>query len=94
MKHHILANFSENVGDRSALLLEIQKLFASGAEIEGVHSYTVLPNCIDRANRYDVMIIVEMDKNALPNWDGSKLHHDWKEQFGTFLANKAIFDCE
>lgn len=94
MKHHILAKFSESVEDKSALLLEIQKLFAAGEEIGGVESYTVIPNCIDRANRYDVMIVVEMQKEALPNWDESKLHRDWKEKFGGFLEKKAIFDCE
>lgn len=94
MKHHILAKFNESVEDKSALLLDIQKLFAAGEEIEGVESYTVIPNCVDRPNRYDVMIIVEMQKEALPNWDESKLHHDWKDRFGAFLEKKAIFDCE
>ena len=94
MKHHILAKFNETVSDKTALLLDIQKLFATGEEIEGVQSYSVIPNCVDRANRYDLMIVVEMDKDALPNWDGSKLHHDWKDRFGAFLEKKAIFDCE
>ena len=94
MKHYILAKYNENVRDKSALLLDIRKLFASGEEIDGVQSYSVIPNCIDRANRYDVMIVVEMDKDALPNWDASGLHHDWKEQFGAFLEKKAIFDGE
>lgn len=94
MKHHILAKFNESVTDKSALLLDIRKLFAVGEEIDGVTSCTVIPNCIDRPNRYDVMIVVEMDKSALPNWDASKLHHDWKDRFGAFLEKKAIFDCE
>lgn len=94
MKHHILLKFNESVEDKSALLLDIQKLFAAGEEIEGIESYTVIPNCVDRPNRYDVMIIVEMQKEALPNWDESKLHHELKDKFGAFFEKKAIFDRE
>ena len=94
MKHHILAKFNESIEDKSALLLDIQKLFAAGGEIEGVESYAVIPNCVDRPNRYDVMIVIEMDKDALPNWDESTLHHEWKYRFGGLLEKKAIFDCE
>ncbi len=36
------------------------------------------------------MIVVEMEKAALPNWDASRIHHQWKEQFGGLLEKKAI----
>ena len=39
-------------------------------------------------------IEVEMEKAALPNWDASRIHHQWKEQFGGLLEKKAIFDYE
>ena len=51
-------------------------------------------NCVARDNRYDLMIVVEMEKAALPNWDASRIHHQWKEQFGGLLEKKAIFDYE
>ena len=38
--------------------------------------------------------MVEMEKAALPNWDASRIHHQWKEQFGGLLEKKAIFDYE
>ena len=94
MKHHILAKFNDSVEDKYALILEIQKLFAAGEDIDGVDEYTVIPNCVDRPNRYDVMIVIEMDYDALPNWDDSKLHRDWKDKFGGYLEKKAIFDSE
>ena len=94
MKHHILAKFNGTVEDKAALILEIQKLFASGEDIEGIDEYTVIPNCVDRPNRCDVMIVIEMDYDALPNWDDSKLHRDWKDIFGGYLEKKAIFDSE
>ena len=40
------------------------------------------------------MIVVEMEKAALPNWDASRIHHQWKAQFGGLLEKKAIFDYE
>lgn len=94
MKHHILAKFNDTVEDKYALILEIQKLFAAGEDIDGVDEYTVIPNCVDRPNRYDAMIVIDMNYDALPNWDASKLHRDWKDTFGRYLESKAIFDCE
>ena len=54
----------------------------------------MLRNCIDRENRYDLAIIIDMDKAALPAWDASELHREWKSGFGSYLAAKAIFDFE
>ena len=52
------------------------------------------PCCIDRENRYDVMIVLDMDKDALSAWDASPLHHQWKDEYGALLEKKAIFDHE
>ena len=52
------------------------------------------PCCVDRANRYDLMIVLDMDKDALPNWDASDIHHRWKDEYGGLLEKKAIFDYE
>ena len=35
-----------------------------------------------------------MDKEALPAYDASEPHHQWKEQYGDLLAAKTIFDSE
>ena len=94
MKHHILAKFNESVEDKSAMLLDIQKLFAAGEEIDGVESYTVIPNCIDRPNRYDLLIELTMTPDMLPAYDASEPHHRWKETFGARIQQKTIFDYE
>ena len=47
-----------------------------------------------RDNRYDVLIVLDMERDALPLYDGSAPHHRWKEEFGPLLAQKAIFDFE
>ena len=83
MKHCIIAKFNESAADKQAALAQVRALLSGAEPIEGV-----------RDNRYDLMIVVEMEKAALPNWDASRIHHQWKEQFGGLLEKKAIFDYE
>lgn len=94
MKHVILAKFNNEVVDKTALLEPIRKLFSVAGEIPGVHGATVYPCCVQRENRYDVMIVLDMDKEALPRYDESEMHHAWKQEYGSLLEKKAIFDWE
>lgn len=94
MKHHIIVKYNALVTDKKAIETDIQALFAAAKEIPGVQGATLFPNCIPLENRFDLMIVVEMEKEALPNWNESALHHQWKEQYGRFILSKAIFDCE
>lgn len=94
MRHHIIVKYTDQVTDKPALDREITALFAQAAEIPGVHGADVCSNVIDRANRYDLMIVVRMERDALPAWDASDLHHRWKAQYGHLVAAKTIFDCE
>ena len=94
MKHCILAKWNETVTDKAALLAQVRALYTAADDIPGVHSVTVHPCCIDRPNRYNLMIVLDMDREALPNWDASDIHHRWKDEFGPLLEQKAIFDFE
>ena len=94
MKHCIIAKFNESVVDKSAAIEGVKALFASAAPIEGVNGIVIHENCVERDNRYDLMIVVEMEKAALPNWDASEIHHPWKNHCGGMLEKKAIFDFE
>ena len=94
MKHCILAKWNEKVTDKAALLQEVEGLFAAYDAVAGVYGVSVLPCCIDRPNRYDVMIVLDMEKDALSAWDASALHHRWKDEYGDLLEKKAIFDYE
>ena len=94
MKHCIIAKFNASVTDKSAAIENVKALFADAAPVDGVKNITIHENCVARDNRYDLMIAVEMEKAALPNWDASEIHHQWKEQFGGMLEKKAIFDYE
>ena len=87
MKHCIIAKFNESAADKQAALAQVRALLSGAEPIEGVRGITIHENCVARDNRYDLMI-------ALPNWDASRIHHQWKEQFGGLLEKKAIFDYE
>ena len=88
MKHCILAKFTpEAKAQRAALLPRIREIFSAAADIPGVHGAEVIPNCVDRDNRYDVLIRLDMD-------DVSAMHHRWKDEFTPLLEKKAIFDHE
>ncbi|MBQ4085412.1 MAG: hypothetical protein IJC54_02420 [Clostridia bacterium] len=94
MKHHIIVKYTEEVQDKQALLGQIKELYAGAVEIDGVRGVEFKQNCIARENRYDLMIVLEMDEEALPSWDASEIHHRWKDEYGHLVAKKAIFDCE
>ena len=94
MKHYIIAKYNDSVSDREAVTGAVKALFSSEGSIPGVHGCEIHTNCTDRSTRYDLMIVVDMEKSALEAWDASALHHQWKERFGSLLASKVIFDCE
>ena len=93
MKHYILAKFRPEV-DCDAVLPRIREIFAMAPQVSGVHGAEVIPCCIDRPNRMDVMIIIDMEKEALSVYDDCAMHHLWKDEFTPLLETKSIFDHE
>ena len=93
MKHYIIAKFLPSV-DQAAQLPRIREIFAQAPQIPGVHGAEIRTNCVARDNRCDLMIVLDMDREALPNWDASDIHHRWKDEYGGLLEQKAIFDYE
>lgn len=93
MKHYIIAKLKEGV-DRDALIAPVQEIFDGTLAIPGVHGAVVKPCCIDRPNRYDIMIEIDMDREALEAYDHSAPHKKWKEAYGDLLSAKTIFDSE
>lgn len=93
MKHHILVKFNEGV-DVDALLAPVQAIFEQTLAIPGVHGLALKRNCISRPNRYDLLIVLDMDEAALPAYDASEPHLRWKTEYGGLVAKKAIFDSE
>ena len=96
MKHNILVKYKPEITkERKAdLIPEIQALFDHTLEIPGIHEVRLYPNVVERENRYDLLIELDMEADALDPYDRSEWHRQWKEQYGDLLEKKAIFDYD
>lgn len=94
MTHYIICKWKDKNAVTPAMLDEIGALFGAYHEVEGVQGVQVVPNCVNRDNRFDLMIRIRMEKEALLNWDASRIHHEWKEKYGDLIEKKTIFDEE
>ena len=94
MKHVILVKWNETVLDKESIFIEAKNIFEKLLNIEGIKSVKLHKNVINRTNRFDLMIVIEMNKEILPVYDESQPHKEWKEKFGKYVENKAIFDFE
>lgn len=96
MKHCIIVKYRKEVDEdrKNSLIEEIRDLFEHTLEIDGIHEVNVYPNCTPRDNRYDLMIEMDMEKEALAEYDDCLYHHMWKDNYGDLLEKKAIFDHE
>ena len=92
MRHHILVKWTNNTPHPD--LASIRALFLQTLQIPGVHDVSLHPNVIERPNRYDLMIVISMEKEALDAYDASEPHQRWKAVYSSRIAQKAIFDCE
>lgn len=93
MKHYIIVKFTEGT-DVKALLAPVKAIFDETLSIPGVHGVELKLSNSDRPNRFDLMIEMDMDKEALPAYDVSAPHIRWKTEYGDRVAKKAIFDCD
>lgn len=94
IKHHIIVKWNETVTDKTAIIKPIKELFDKALEIEGINAVDLFPNVIARDNRYDLMIVITMSEEALPIYDSSAYHLEWKNDYGKRIASKAIFDMQ
>ena len=93
MKHYIIAKLNEGI-DKNELIAPVTEVFEETLQIPGVHHVKVKPCCIDRSNRYDIMIEITMEKEALDAYDASEPHHEWKKNYAALIEKKTIFDSE
>ena len=93
MKHHIIVKFTEGTDVRE-LLEPVRSIFEETLEIPGIHKVEFKVSNSDRENRYDLMIIMDMDRDALAVYDASEPHIRWKKEYNDRVAKKAIFDCD
>jgi hypothetical protein len=90
MKHLIIVKFKENIWNREDAAS--REMLAK--QIEGVHTVNIYENVTPRPNRHDLMIEMEMDPEALPVYDASATHQEWKARYGKYIQTKTIFDYE
>ncbi len=93
MKHYIIVKFVEGT-DVRALEKPVLGLFEQTLSIPGIHGVEIKLSNSERPNRYDMMIVMDMEKEALPAYDVSEPHLCWKSAYGDLVAKKAIFDCD
>ena len=93
MKHYIIVKLKDRAS-KDALIDPVQRLFDETLTIRGIYGVKVKPCCIDRPNRYDLMIEIEMEKDSLALYDVSEPHKTWKKVYGDLIEAKTIFDCE
>ena len=95
MQHHVIVKFKDNIENKIALADEIGNLFKGMVgSVPGVHKVSPHKNCIGMSNRYDLMVIVDMDKDALQTYTDSAIHSKWINDYEKFLESKVIMDYE
>ena len=93
MKHFIIVKFTESVNVHE-LVKPIKALFNKALDIDGVSGVDVSVSNMDLPNRHDLMIKMELTSEALTEFDNSEIHKQWKSEYGKFIINKTIFDCD
>jgi len=93
MKHYIIVKFKENV-DKKDILNPLKTLFNKAIDIKGIDKIEFYTSSIELPNRYDLMIKMTLNKQALIEFDNSEIHNTWKTEFGKYIIAKTIFDCE
>lgn len=94
MKHYIIIKWKPEVKASEHFNQGIFDLFQGSLKIVGVHDVTFHRSVIDLPNRYDLMICMEMDREALARFDDSDIHARWKAGYGGYVEAKTIFDCD
>ena len=93
MKHYIIVKFADGTNYR-ALEKPVRGMFEQTLSIPGIRGVDVRLSNSDRPNRYDMMIVMDMEKDALPAYDVSEPHLRWKSEYGGLVTGKTIFDCD
>lgn len=93
MKHLIIVKSAPGV-DAHAFAKEAENHFKDILTLSGIHQVKVIEGIREHENRYHFIIEIDMDREALPAYNESRCHHEWKEKYGGRIEKKAIFDYE
>ena len=93
MRHYVIIKLKDR-SLKAEVAQNARSIFEKTLKIEGVQSVHVYENCVDRPNRFDVMIEICMQPEALALYDPSDAHTEWKRYCDPLLEAKTVFDCE
>lgn len=94
MKHCIIIKWNQLVENKEEMLTKVHEAFGDVITFEGCESLNIYPNCNDRKNRYDLMVVITCNEKGLEIYDKSELHCNWKSNFSKYIESKAVFDYE
>lgn len=94
MKHLIIVKANSNAPAREAFMEAAKEAFSPVTQIPGVRSVRVIPGLKLAENRFDFIVEIDMNRESLPLYDRSEAHRLWKQNYGGWIEQKAIFDCE
>ena len=93
MNHYIIVKFKSDFNYLEKIE-KIEELFNEALNIEGIDNIDIHTSNSTLSNRYDLMIEMKLNSDALIEFDNSWIHKKWKDDFGRYIENKTIFDCE
>lgn len=93
MNHYIIVKFNNDY-DYLKEINNITSLFNESLKISGINKVNIYVSNSKLCNRYDLMIKLELTSDALVEFDNSWIHKKWKEDYGKYIENKTIFDCD
>ena len=94
MLHMIIVKANESAPSREEFIRCAEEAFRPVTDIPGVHGVRVRRGLPLAENRYDFIVEIDMEKESLSAYNESAAHKTWKENYGGWIAKKAIFDCE
>ena len=92
MRHFIIVKFNNTINIQE-ISKQISDLFNNSLNIDGVENVEIYTSNTNLSNRYDLMIEMKLTQTALKIFDNSEIHKTWKNEYGKYITNKAIFDC-
>ena len=94
MKHLVIVKW--NVGDeeKERLNAEALGLFKGLCGMEGIHGVEQIKGIPLNENRFDMILKIDMEKEALKAYSESAVHQKWLSEYAKYIDKKAIFDCE
>lgn len=92
MRHFIIVKFDDSINMQD-IVKPINNLFSKSLNLEGVDNVEIHASNSNLTNRYDLMIEMKLTQTALKKFDNSEIHKTWKSEYGKYIVDKVIFDC-